>query len=541
MAFCEECGARLADGVKFCEECGAKVSDYTDAMVSDKDEFAHYESDSDLDFPGLGDSKRDWLQQWKEFAEKADGELGVIITRESKLLSQFEDATSAILRSMLKEYIANAAKRGVRYFYCNLDDCVFHNGGSDVEGVVASLRKIVDMARPKYMFILGNEDVIDVARWENEAQDDDEMVESDLCYSTLDVNTPWNGQKYNFDEIMRVGRLPSFNGETLASYSRYFKNAQQYIGTMSGVYPYGLSALVWEDESNDEYKEISDEKVEVSPEVTEDDVGNGIEENVNLLFFNLHGSNNARFWYGQEGCSYPEAFAPNVLDGRRRPYFLGVEACYGARYLGGLDPSNSILMMAMRNKCLAFLGSSKIAFGTSKPKGSCADIVIGDYIKYLAKGYSAGDAYVEGLRRLAASRDGMDDSDIKTLAEFALYGDPSARMGTNKDVGGIKKFFKGFGLQKGLSIPMPDVRRCVQMALAEVDAKIEAIIDEFAMRNLIPELKEIGLGNVRQSVFKMKNTGLNQKIYSLEAGPIRRIAKVYFDDKGKICKALVSK
>ena len=539
MAFCEECGARLTEGVRFCEECGAKVVDCVTEGEVGKDTFAHQESGSD--FAGFGDSRRDWLQQWEEFAQKADGELGVIITRESKLLSQLEGASHAMLGGVLSEYCASAAKRGVSYFYCNLDECAFHNGGGEVKSVVASLRKMVDVARPKYLFILGNEDVIDVARWENQARDGDAMVESDLCYSTLDLNTPWNGQGYNFDEVMRVGRLPSFQGETFTSYSRYFENAQKYIGTMAGVNPYGLSALVWEAESNDEYKEISDEVVDVSPEVTKNDVRERIEEDVNLLFFNLHGSNDTRFWYGQEGRNYPEAFAPKVLEDRARPYFIGVEACYGARYIGGLDETQSILMMALQNKCLAFLGSSKIAFGTCEPKGSCADIVIGDYIKYLAKGYSAGNAHVEGLKRLCACRDDMDDSDIKTLAEFALYGDPSARMGTNKDVGGIKKLFKGFSSQKGLSIPMPDVRRYVQMALVEVDTKIEAIIDEFAMRNLMPELKEIGLGNVRQSVFKMTNTGLNQKIYSLEADPIRRVAKVYFDDKGKICKALVSK
>ena len=388
--------------------------------------------------------------------------------------------------------------------------------------------------------MLGNEDVIDVARWENQSRDGEEIVESDLCYSTLDVDTPWNGQKYNFDEIMRVGRVPSCDGETIASYSRYFKNAQKHIGTMNGVLPYGLSALVWEDESNDEYKEISQEKVDVSPEVTKNDVGARIAEDANLLFFNLHGSNDTRFWYGQEGGSYPEAFAPAVLDGRENPYFLGVEACYGARYLGGLDQNDSIMMMAIRNKCLAFLGSSKIAYGTPRPEGTCADVVIGDYIKYLAKGYSAGDAYLEGLKRLTANRDAMDDSDIKTLAEFALYGDPSARMGQDKDAGGMKKLFKGFGVAKGLSIPMPDIRRSVQMALAEVDAKIEAIIDDFAMRNLLPELMQSGLGPAKQSVFKM-NTGLNQKIYALETGPVKRVAKVYFDDKGKIHKALVSK
>ena len=533
MAFCEECGAKLSEGVKFCEECGARVSD----DVSLHKDAA--ENEGDYDLPTFEDAEpADFLQRWQGFAKNADGELGVIITREDKLLSQLDGGSHEMLGRVLNEYITNAAHRGVNYLYCNLDECAFHSGGGEIENVVASIRRIVDVARPKYLFILGNEDVIDVARWENQARDGDEIVESDLCYSTLDCNTPWNGQKYNFDEIIRVGRLPSYKGEPFSSYSRYFENAQMHIGTMEGVRPYGLSALVWEDESNDEYKEISKDKVDVSPEVTKNDVGDRIAEDANLLFFNLHGSNDTRFWYGQEGCSYPEAFAPVVLDGREQPYFIGVEACYGARYIGGLDENQSVMMRALRNKCLAFLGSSKIAFGTSKPKGSCADIVIGDYIKHLTKGYSAGDAHIEGLKHLCTNRDDMDDSDIKTFAEFALYGDPSARMGQNKDVGGMKKLFRA---AKGLSIPMPDVRRSVQMALAEVDAKIEAIIDDFAVQNLLPELKRTGLGAAKQSVFRMKNTGLNQKMYAVEAGPVKRVAKVYFDDKGKIHKALISK
>lgn len=540
MSFCEECGARLTEGVRFCEECGAAVpEDVVSSAPVGKDGFVMFaDSDSgeDCDCEDI-----DVLRRWESFASDSEGELGLIVTRENELLDQLEGGSHAGLTSVIDDYIANASKRGINYFYCDLDACGFHVGGGEVDDVVESLKKLVDVARPKYLFILGNEDIIDVARWENQACDDDEIVESDLCYSTLDVDTPWNGQSYDFDEVMRVGRLPSYCGETFESYSRYFQNAQRYIGTMNSVCPYGLSALVWEDESNDEYKAISSDKVDVSPEVTYEDVGERIDEESNLLFFNLHGSADAEFWYGQEECSYPEAFSPNVLDGRGRPYFLGVEACYGARYIGGLDPDSSILMMAMRNKCLAFLGSSKIAFGTSSPEGSCADIVIGDYIKYLAKGYSAGDAYVEGLKRLAEDRDDMDDSDVKTLAEFALYGDPSARMGANKCGGSIKKFFRGTKVAKGLSIPMPDVRRRVQMALAEVDAKIESIVDDFAMRNLLPELRQAGLGAAKQKVFKMKNTGLNQKIYSLKAGPVKRIAKVYFDDKGKILKALVSK
>ena len=255
--------------------------------------------------------------------------------------------------------------------------------------------------------------------------------------------------------------------------------------------------------------------------------------------FNLHGSNDTKFWYGQEGRSYPEAFDPSALLGRESPYFLGVEACYGARYLGGLVPDQSIVMTAMRNKCLAFLGSSKIAFGTPRPAGSCADIVIGDYIKCLTQGYSAGDAHLEGLKHLT-SKKSLNDADIKTLAEFALYGDPSVRMMPRTSALSDKNS-NGLGLPKGLHIPMPDVRLAVQMALSEVDAKIEAVIDDYVVRNVMPILKQVGLAAAEQKVYKMQNTGLNQKIYRYRSGDIVQVAKVYFDDGGKINTALISK
>ena len=220
MAFCEECGAKLADGVKFCEECGTEVP-VSHSLTAQDDKGAYSMGMNTMPSFDLFDGF-DWPQKWQTAALSSDGcELGLIITRESELLSQLHAAPEE-LREMLGRYIAKAAGWGVMYSYCNLDDCLIHEGEGSVDAVVATLRKIVDVARPRYLLILGNEDVVDVARWENQARDGDEIVESDLCYSTLDSNTPWNGQKYNFDEIMRVGRLPSYNGESFSSYSRYF-------------------------------------------------------------------------------------------------------------------------------------------------------------------------------------------------------------------------------------------------------------------------------------------------------------------------------
>ena len=535
MAFCEQCGASLTPGTRFCENCGAAV-EMPEENVGERKSESLKSGQLDV-FRGPS-----WMLKWERLAHSAGNELGLILTREQVLLEQV-GMGSAEFQDVVGEYVAAAAEdRGVSYAYLDLQDCVFSNGCGDVESVVAALREVVNVARPKYLLILGNEDVIDVARWENRARDGDADVPSDLCYSTLDTHSPWEGQSYDFDSTIRVGRLPSCLGEGFDSYVAYFRATAKGAGGLGALVPYGLSALVWEDESNDEYKAVSSKCVDVSPDVTKDSVVNHIPESANLLFFNLHGSDNTRYWYGQDGGDYPEAFEPNALYGRGCPYVLGVEACYGARYLGGLTPEDSIVLTALRNGCVAFLGSSRIAFGRSEPEGSCADIVIGDYIKHISNGESAGDAHSLGLRRLTSARGEMDDSDVKTLAEFALYGDPSVRMTTKRFVGGVSSMFKKFGgTAKGLSVPMPDVRHAVTMALTEVSQKIEAAIDEYVATHLLPDLLAQGLAAAEQSVFKMSNTGLNQKIYSMSCGPVRKVAKVYFNDSGKVIKAVVSK
>ena len=481
-----------------------------------------------------------WKKEWQKAAEDAAGEeLGIMMVSEGRLVSQLGVEADEV-REVIANYMRNADKRGVHYYYLDLgNNAVGTVDGSDVAGIVSLLRRIVDVARPKYLFILGNEEIIDVATWENETKDGDEKVFSDLAYSTLDTTSPWEGQEFNATEALRVGRLPTTDGR-FDDFQAYFENASQGIGKIGDIRPYGLSALAWEEESNDEYSAVSDDEVDTSPNVTVEDAGERIyDSNANLLFFNLHGSDDTEYWYGQRGDSYPKAVSPAIFEDYPRCFFLGVEACYGARFIG-LEPDESIVKTALANKCLALLGASMIAYGTSEPEGNCADIVIGEYIKHIAKGETAGDAHIAGLKKLTSASE-MDDSDIKTLAEFALYGDPSACTGKNKNLGAMKGLMKRLGgVPKGIHIPMPDVRKATKLCLAEVDAKIERAIDDFVATTLMPAIRQKGLA-VEQKTFRMRNGKLNQKLYSVESEHIPQIAKVYFDDSGKIHKALLSK
>lgn len=518
----------------FCEECGAVIEDVCERAAKG------------VDSPIDGDkeifSSSCWQDRWARAAANTDdADLGLIITREKALLQQL-GGDSARFRSVINDYIRKSAQRGVKYYYLNLDVWPEYKGDGSVDSVVSVLRKIVEIARPKYLFILGNEDVIAVARWKNESNDSDEKVESDLCYSTLDVVSPWEGQKYEFDEVIRVGRLPTGKGESFDSFRAYFDSAIKHIGHMERIVPYGLSARVWEAESNDEFSKVTLRKVDVSPVVKCDSVAPRMGSESNLLFFNLHGSNRTEYWYGQDGLDYPEAFSPSVLKGVSRPYFIGVEACYGARYLDGLTSDESIVLTAMKNNCIAFLASSRIAYGSRTPVGFCADLVVGSFVKGISEGASAGDAHMVGLKRLTADWNSLDDADIKTMAEFALYGDPSARKGANTKADGHESLIPFGRMKKGLAVPVPDVRRAVRASVVEVNAKIEALVDDYVKREVLPELAErMDANDVTTRVLRMTKSGLNQKIYRAQVGAIEKVAKVYFDDEGQIRKTLVSK
>lgn len=529
MAFCENCGAKLADSAIFCENCGAKVeSDEPPKIVSET-----VGADASDAFTVFAD--RNWRERWRQAAQAAsECELGLIVTRERKLTEALSEEDPAPFRECVGRYISAAKQRGVAYHYLNLEILSVE---SDLQSNLSILRQIVEVARPKYLFLIGNAGVMAVGTWENEACDDDQEVDGDLPYAILDATSPWEGQSFDFKDSLRVGRLPNADDDDLVSFRRYFDYAAEHIGKTGTIVPYGLSALVWQDESQEVFSHISDNEVDVSPEFSVDEHGDGF-ENANLLYFNLHGGEGSECWYGQDDAYYPSAFDPWMMTEVAAPHYIGVEACYGAQYDCSVD--ESILLTALRSGCLAFLGSSKIAYGTPEPEGSCADIIVGEYIREIADGKCAGDALVTGRRRLTAS-DLLDDSDIKTLAEFSLYGDPSACTGKNPNLGAAKCLMKGFlGTSKGLHIPMPDVRRATRLALAEVDAKISAMVDSIVQDQY---LSKYGKGDLQISAktFRLPALKLNQKIYSVESSVSKQHIKVYFDDSGNIKKTCLSK
>ena len=387
MAFCEDCGSPLSEGVAFCENCGAKISS-TNNVISNHS---------------------------KEIVET-----GIIYTNLSLLAEKLNTSISS-LTSVIENFIKSASNRGIGYTLKDVSDS-FSTVGS-VENHIRIIKSTVQELKPKYLFILGSSNVIPSIIWENKASDcgSDADVSSDLPYATLDTTSPFEGQEYDFEDTLRVGRLPNIDFEN------YFANLKEGCGKIETISTFAESAEVWVEETIDIYSHIkSGPNVHTSPEHTTETTKSTISSsgNSNLFLFNLHGSNQTEYWYGQRGGSYPEAVAPDTFDGLEKPYFLAVEACYGAAY-EDREIDKSILLSSLSGKCISFLGSSRIAFGTPRAPGSCADVICGEYLKNLKSGMTVGDALEKARRELMKE---SDAEEIKTLAEFSLYGDPSARI-----------------------------------------------------------------------------------------------------------------
>ena len=535
MPYCENCGAELSAGARFCEECGAEVDSYKESINFCLSKNGNGNQAFQSAFIG------DWKEKWADAVQDAkSGELGIIMTDVGALATQLSCSATDLCET-IDDYARSAAERGVYYHLLDLgNNGVSNINGRDVSTTIRLIKTIVSVARPKYLFILGNEEIVNVTYWENQCRDSDEEVSGDLPYATLDTTSPWEGLRFDFLQVLRVGRIPSYSGESLPQFAAYFRNAKVGINSINKIVSYGLSALVWEPASASQYNKIGGGKINTSPNVTLNNVSATIPQNANILFFNLHGSDQTEYWYGQKDMNYPEAFSPETIKTLNGPYFLGVEACYGARYVGGLTPEDSIVLSAMANGCLALLGSSKIAYGPCTPPGTCADVIIGTFLKALCDGESAGDAYCEGMKCLMNSET-PDDSTIKTLAEFSLYGDPSART---------KKCITKSVLAKSLAetskeiyVPMPDIRRSVTTKLVDTSNKAVA-----AFRNNSSKFKANAnfnmddfLKDVEPKYYKVGQDNLYQAVYNKVVGLHKATIKVYFDEYGNVTKELFSK
>jgi hypothetical protein len=144
-------------------------------------------------------------------------------------------------------------------------------------------------------------------------------------------------------------------------------------------------------------------------------------------YFNCHGSNQDPHFYGQRGPDFPKAQSARALERRiSNGTVVAAECCYGAQLY---DPAACRGQLGICNTYLndgayGFFGSSTIAYGPSEGNGQ-ADFLCQYFIEAILNGASLGRAALEARHRFVSAYTHLDPSDLKSIAQFYLLGDPS--------------------------------------------------------------------------------------------------------------------
>jgi hypothetical protein len=136
----------------------------------------------------------------------------------------------------------------------------------------------------------------------------------------------------------------------------------------------------------------------------------------------------------------------------------------------------------------------------------------------------------------------IERREVKTIAEFNLYGDPSVSINDSNTKSFDNHRSKILSkIHDRVRISLPDIRTPVRMELAKVNEQIEQMIDDFVFSTYFDEIDSKYSVNIQQKVFRLPDLNLNQKVFTQKLDHFSQIIKVYFDDTGKIKKVYESK
>ena len=588
MSFCTQCGSKLDVGSAFCTNCGAKLVDESQSGPSI----------SNSNLTSSPSSKSNDEHEWDSFFATGTDSLKVSklarsYNREKKHcivltnLQKFRDALGdkyLDFEIALRTYCMGRIGEGWRFHLLDLSSNRLGSSNGDTwDECVDQLRHGVDRlqregrAKVDAVFIVGDEEIVPMAVFQNPTfnefahhmmqlgvpganmvQSRDKDVDSDLPYSTLSSCDPFLDSSA-LEIKVNVGRLPTGRLDGGQIGANYFQQANDLktFGSPS-LRGFGITAEVWQAGSQEVASMVGDINLFNSPDLTIAEFPTVFDERSNYYYFNVHGDDMDKHWFGEgtiEGCI--PVVCPEHFKNPSLPNVLATEACYGARFIGHSE-EESCLRSALLGKTLAFLGSSRIAWGWGggKVKLFCADIIARDFLSATKRGDFFGDALSLARHSLLDS-DNLTPHDLLTVVEFNLFGDPTLTLPAaqsassaegnfyaKSSTGGVGKSALSprtplssvrASLQRSssnLRIRMPDVLGNVKASLDATWEKINARMVEHiynaepSLKGVEPQVKLMKLGLARKETMqvsvlkKQNNIFIGRTVYTDRSGKI---------------------
>jgi hypothetical protein len=366
----------------------------------------------------------------------------VIISNRTALQTKYDKPGFQKIYSALKKLIATDKKRSLNSLLIFVDDAVTMkklkgkavNDQTDAEQYKNAVDCVFRHYTPDYLLFLGAQDVIPHCRFRIPIPDDDDTyVSSDVPYA---CEAPFSRNAGDFVAPGRVlGRLPDITGETDPSYLiGLIQNSIKWKPLKLSAYKnyFSISVKWWKKSTETSLKNIfaNNSKLKLAPPT----LGPYTKPELSTLmhFFNCHGGLRTSEFYGQpneNSNNYPVCFESEMLaDKVSYGTVTAAECCYGALLYNPNRPTKihaPISNTYLQNGAVAFVGSTTAAYGPSHGQGG-ADYITQYFLIAIQKGASCGRAFLEAQQRFVEKGDvKMDPTDLKTIIQFLLLGDPS--------------------------------------------------------------------------------------------------------------------
>jgi hypothetical protein len=304
---------------------------------------------------------------------------------------------------------------------------------TDQEETKDAIDKVWKAHDADYLAILGAPDIVTHQNLLNPVyaplDDDDLYVPSDLPYA---CDAPYSKKQDIADfrgPTRVVGRIPDLCGLGDASYFvKVLHTATTYKNRQVADYMsyFGLSTQSWQNSTKLSLENIFGKSDALHRSPPQGPAWRRSQLDALSHFINCHGDTGKTSFWGERGDSQPVAMDSEELAKKiRRGTIVSAECCYGAQLFAPSIPEE----MGICNRYLsmgayAFFGSSTIAYGPSEGNSS-ADWICQFFIERVLNGASTGRAALEARIGFIWFATTLDPTDLKTIAQFNLMGDPS--------------------------------------------------------------------------------------------------------------------
>lgn len=285
--------------------------------------------------------------------------------------------------------------------------------------------------QPDYLMLLGSIDVIPHQDLTNpllaDDSEEDPRAWGDLPYA---CDAAYSRDIARFVGPTRVvGRLPDLTGARDPAHlvallagaathrARSLKDHARY---------YAISVRLWQHSTAQSLENVfgNDDDLLVAPPAT-----SARRKSLARLshFINCHGGAADPQFYGEYRGKFPVAMSTRQIKGRiATGTVAAVECCYGAELYDSvaLALDLPICQSYLAQGACGWLGSTTIAYGPARGNGA-ADLITQYFLLAVHQGASLGRAALTARQDYVRQAAEMDPIDLKTLAQFCLYGDPS--------------------------------------------------------------------------------------------------------------------